>query len=69
MKDYNSNKNKHLTLAERIEIQSCLDKQMTFKAIGKHIEKDQTTVSKEIKKHLELRDSMVFKDKAGKPIF
>lgn len=28
-------KNKHMTLQDRIEIQECLSKSMTFKAIGK----------------------------------
>ena len=44
-------KNKHMTLQDRIEIQECLSKSMTFKAIGKRIGKDQTTVSKEIRLH------------------
>ena len=43
---------KHLTLDDRIEIQTCLDKGMTFKSIAKRIGKDQTTVSKEVKKHI-----------------
>ena len=34
MKDQGK-KNKHLTLEDRIEIQECLCKGMTFKAIGK----------------------------------
>ena len=42
---------KHLTLDDRIEIQECLCKQMSFKAIGNRIGKDQTTVSKEVKLH------------------
>ncbi len=46
-------KNKHLTIDERNEIQKCLNCGMTFKAIGARIGKDQTTVSKEIRKHLE----------------
>lgn len=46
-------KNKHMTLDDRIEIQECLEKGMTFKAIAKRIRKDQTTVSKEVKKHYE----------------
>lgn len=46
-------KNKHMTLDDRVEIQECLDKGMTFKDIGKRIGKDQTTVSKEVKKHYE----------------
>ena len=41
------NKYKHLTLQDRLEIQECLNKGMTFKDIGKRISKDQTTVSKE----------------------
>jgi len=45
-------KNKHLTLDDRIEIQECLEKGMTFKAIGRRVGKDQTTISKEIKKHI-----------------
>lgn len=45
-------KNKHMTLEDRHEIQMCLDHGMTFKAIAARIGKDQTTVSKEIKKHL-----------------
>lgn len=44
-------KNKHMTLDDRIEIQECLNKGMTFKAIGQRIGKDPTTVSKEIKLH------------------
>ncbi|MEG2079905.1 IS30 family transposase [Chryseobacterium sp.] len=48
----NKNKSKHLTLDDRIDIQECLSKGMTFKAIAKRIQKDQTTVSKEVKKHL-----------------
>ena len=45
------NKYKHMTLDDRVEIQECLDKGMYFKDIAKRIEKDQTTVSKEVKKH------------------
>lgn len=44
-------KNKHMTIQDRTEIQECLYKRMTFKAIAKLIEKDATTVSKEIKLH------------------
>lgn len=48
----NEKKNKHLTLDDRIEIQECLQKGMTFKAIGKRIGKNQTTVSREVKLHM-----------------
>ncbi len=46
-------KNKHMTLDDRIEIQECLSKGMTFKAIGERIGKSQTTVSREVKIHME----------------
>ena len=44
-------KNKHMIFDDRLEIQECLNKSMTFKAIGQRIGKDQTTVSKEVKLH------------------
>ncbi len=44
-------KNKHMTFDDRIEIQECLNKGMTFKAIAGRIGKDPTTVSKEVKLH------------------
>lgn len=44
-------KNKHITLDDRIEIQECLNKGMSFKDIGKRIGKDPTTISKEVKLH------------------
>ena len=46
-------KNKHMTLDDRIEIQECLAKGMTFKAIGKRFSKSPTTISREIKLHME----------------
>lgn len=52
-------KNKHLILEDRNEIQQCLDHGMTFKAIAGRIGKDQTTVSKEVKKHLNFTASKV----------
>lgn len=48
----NEKKNKHMTLDDRIEIQECLNKGMTFKDIAKRIGKSQTTVSREVKLHL-----------------
>ncbi len=48
-----SAKNKHMTYEDRLEIQECLNKGMTFKAIARRICKDPTTVSKEVKLHLE----------------
>jgi len=52
MPDKIEKKHKHLTLDEREEIQGCLNHGVTFKAIGQRIGKDQTTVSKEVKRHL-----------------
>ena len=48
-------KSKHLTADDRREIMECLDKGMTFKAIGTRVGKDPTTISKEVKKHLDIR--------------
>ena len=42
-------KNKHMTLDDRIEIQECLTKGMTFKAISEKIGKSRTTISREVK--------------------
>lgn len=47
----NDKKNKHMTLDDRIEIQECLSKGMTFKAIAQMIGKDPSTVSKEVRLH------------------
>ncbi len=44
-------KNKHMTLEDRIEIQECLTKGMTFKSIGNQIGKDPTMISKKVKLH------------------
>ena len=42
--------NKHLTLSERIKIEKLLDENFSFKAIGRELERDCTTISKEVKK-------------------
>jgi len=46
------NKNKHLTLEERHVIEHSLNNQLSFKAIAALVEKDCTTISKEVKAHL-----------------
>ena len=63
MPDLMTTKSKHLTLDDRMEVQECLNKGMTYKAIGKRIGKDQTTVSKEVKKHLVVKESGVKRKK------
>ena len=50
-------KHKHLTLSDRNDIQSGLERGETFKAIGQLILKDPTTVSKEVKRNRLVRDS------------
>jgi IS30 family transposase len=52
-------KNKHLTIDDRIEIQECLNRGVTFKAIAVRVSKDQTTISKEVKKHISLSPAPV----------
>ena len=54
MPDYITKKYKHLTFDDRQEIMECLDKGVTFKAIARRVGKDQTTISKEVKKHLKI---------------
>ena len=50
-------KNKHMTLDDRIEIQECLAKGMTFQDIANRIVKDQTTVSKDVKLHCRVHEN------------
>lgn len=47
-----TNKNKHLVLDDRYDIQHGLDASLSFKAIGVAIGKDCTTVSKEVRAHI-----------------
>ena len=50
-------KHKHLNLSDRNDIQLGLERGETFKAIGQLILKDPTTVSKEVKRNKQIRDS------------
>ena len=59
------NSNKHLTLLDRHTIEDCLTCGMFFKQIAKKIGKDQTTVSKEIKKHIVRSGQCSKKDSEG----
>ena len=56
-----STKGTHLTFDDRIEIQDCLNHGMTFKAIGKRLNKDQTTISKEVKRSLTVKPTTIIK--------
>lgn len=51
-------KHKHLTLSDRNDIQLGLERGETFKAIGQSILKDPTTVSKEVKRNRQVRESI-----------
>ena len=46
------NNNKHLTLDNRYTIEQGLNQRLSFKAIGLALEKDCTTISKEVRNHL-----------------
>lgn len=50
-------KHKHLTLSDHNDIQLGLERGETFKAIGQSILKDPTTVSKEVKRNRQVRES------------
>ena len=50
-------KHRHLTLSDRNDIQLGLERGETFKAIAQLILKDPTTVSKEVKRNKQIRDS------------
>lgn len=50
-------KHKHLTLSDCNDIQLGIERGETFKAIGQSILKDPTTVSKEVKRNRQVRES------------
>ena len=47
-------KNKHLTYDNRLDIEKGLKERLSFKQIGRNINKDCTTISKEIKNHIKI---------------
>lgn len=49
------NKNKHLTLEDRIIIEQKLKERETFKGIARELGKDPTTIAKEVKNHIQFR--------------
>ena len=69
MTNLNSTNFKHLTLVDRIAIQQCLDHAVTFKEIAACIGKDQTSISKEVKRHISVSPNSVKKfDKHGNSV-
>ena len=51
------NKQKHLNLESRIIIETKLNEGESFKAIGRLLNKDCTTISKEVKNHISFEKS------------
>ena len=49
-------KYKHLTIDERHDIEQCLNKQKSFKEIGRMLNRDPTTISKEVVGHIKVRN-------------
>jgi IS30 family transposase len=47
--------NKHFTLSDRINIERYLDNAYSFKDIGRELNRDCTTIAKEVKKHISLK--------------
>ena len=47
--------NKHLSLSERVRIEKLLNEHASFKAIGRELNKDCTTVSKEVRNHIQFK--------------
>ena len=50
-------KYKHLTLTERVEIYALLKQNKSLRKIAKELKRDPTTIAKEIKKHLEIKET------------
>ena len=57
---------KHLTLDNRIVIEKSLDRGATLKSIAKELEKDPTTIAKEIRKHRILRKHSTYGESHNK---
>jgi IS30 family transposase len=51
MSQLNLSSHKHLTLSDRIYIETSLERGLTFKEIAIFLQKDPTTISKEVRKH------------------
>jgi IS30 family transposase len=50
-------KYKHLTISERIEIYALLKENKSIRKIAKELNRDPTTITKEIKRHLEVKET------------
>ena len=69
MTDCKLPKEKHLTQEAREEIQRCLEIGVTFKDIAKRVGKSPSTISREVKKHLTIKEASVKRTRVdGTPI-
>ncbi len=59
MSDLRTTAGKHLTIEDRRYLMECLDKAMSFKDIARRLGKAPTTISREVKKHFEVRSTPV----------
>ncbi len=57
------NKNKHLILEERNIIEQRLNERESFKGIARELLRDPTTIAKEVKNHIQFRQTGCY----GKP--
>ena len=64
MTDCKLPKEKHLTQEAREEIQRCLEIGVTFKDIAKRVGKSPSTISREVKKHLTIKEASVKRTRA-----
>jgi len=64
MSDWKLQKEKHLTLEAREEIQKCLEVGVTFKDIARRVGKSPSTISREVKKHLTTKEAPVKRTRA-----
>ena len=53
---HNKGDQKHLTLSDRIQIEKGLNNSLSFAEIGRQIQKDPTTVSKEVRRHTKVKE-------------
>ena len=53
--------NKHLTLSDRILIEKCLNEDMSFKEIARYLDKDPTTISREVKRRYTVSKSVNYR--------
>jgi IS30 family transposase len=66
MKEITDRKHKHLTFDDRLIIQEKLSQESTFKAIAIELDKDPSTISKEIRRHIRTTElTYIKKDSKG----